>query len=279
MIGSRSVIQRQYATAHPAADPRPGPDPDAGVAGVLDEVPGDQEVRREAHVVDDLELVGDPLDDAVRQVVAPPPLGALPGQVLEVLGVAREPLGQREVRQQGVTELDLEVGALGDPEAVVARLRQFAEQVAHLLRRLQVVLVALELESLRVGDQRAGLDAQQGVVRLVIFAVGVVTVVGGEQRRADLLGDLDELGVGLVLGGDAVVLQLDEQVVPAEDVLQPGGLLERALVVAVEHRLEHLATEASGGGDQPVGVLLDQLPVDPGLVVVALEERQAATAG
>src|SRR3546814_3914686 len=25
LIGSRSVIQRAYATAHPAADPRPGP--------------------------------------------------------------------------------------------------------------------------------------------------------------------------------------------------------------------------------------------------------------
>ena len=45
-------------------------DPDAGVAGVTDEVPGDQEVGREPHVVDDLEFVGHPLDDRRRQIVS-----------------------------------------------------------------------------------------------------------------------------------------------------------------------------------------------------------------
>ena len=95
--------------------------------------------------------------------------------------------------------------------------------MAHLGRRLQVVLGALELEPLRVGEQRAGLHAQQRVVRDGVLAVRVVAVVGGEQRRADAPGDLDQLRVGPVLVGEAVVLQLDEEVVAAEDVLEPGG--------------------------------------------------------
>ena len=105
--------------------------------------------------------------------------------------------------------------------------------------------------------------------------VRVVAVVGGEERGADLLGDLDQLRVRVALGLQTVVLQFDEQVVAPEDVLQPGGLGERTLLVAVEQRLQHVAAEAAGGGDQAVGVLLEQLPVHPGLVVVALHEGQA----
>jgi hypothetical protein len=41
--------------------------------------------------------------------------------VVEVAGVVVEPLGQREVGQQRLAELDLHVAALGDPQRVVAR--------------------------------------------------------------------------------------------------------------------------------------------------------------
>ena len=86
---------------------------------------------------------------------------------------------------------------------------------------------------------------------LGVVAVGVVAVVGGEQRRAELAGDLAEQRVGAVLLADAVVLQLDEEVVPAEDVLEPAGLLQRrveALVgvaVGPDELLEHVAAEAA----------------------------------
>ena len=55
-----------------------------------------------------------------------------------------------------------------------------------------------------------------------IVLVGVVQVVGGQQGRAQVVRDLQELGVAVVLGADAVVLQLDIQRVAAEDVLQAG---------------------------------------------------------
>ena len=50
------------------------------------------------------------------------------------------------------------------------------------------MLVAVELEAVGVAHQRPGLDAQQGVVGLVVVLVGVVAVVGGEQRRTDACG-------------------------------------------------------------------------------------------
>ena len=137
------------------------------------------------------------------------------------------------------------------------------------------MVVAAELEAVRVAHQRAGLDAQQRVVGDGVLAVGVVAVVGGEQRGADAAGDLEQLRVGAVLLGDAVVLDLDEEVVPPEDVLEPAGLLERPLLVAPHQRLEHVAAEAAGGGDDALAVLLEEVPVEAGLVVVALEEGPA----
>ena len=83
------------------------------------------------------------------------------------------------------------------------------------------------------------------------------------------------LRVGLALGRQAVVLQLDEQVVAPEDVLQPAGLLQRALLVALQQRLQDVAAEAAGGGDEALVVLREQLPVEARLVVVALEEGPA----
>jgi hypothetical protein len=72
-----------------------------------------------------------------------------------------------------------------------------------------------------------------------------------------------------------VVLQLDEEVVAPEDLLQPPGLLERATLVTLEQRLQDVATEAAGRGDEALVVLLEQLPVQTRLVVVALQKRPA----
>jgi hypothetical protein len=108
-----------------------------------------------------------------------------------------------------------------------------------------------------------------------VLAVDVVAVVGGQQRRPDAAGDLEQLGVGLVLLGDAVVLDLDEEVVLAEDVLEAGRLGDGVLHVSPHQRLQDVAAQAAGGGDEPGGVLGQGLPVDPGLVVVALHEGPA----
>jgi hypothetical protein len=95
------------------------------------------------------------------------------------------------------------------------------------------VLVTLEVEPVGIAHERTGLDAQQRVVGQVVLAVGVVAVVRGHERRTDPLGDLDQLRVGVALRRQAVVLQFDEQVVAAEDVLETACLLERAGLVAL----------------------------------------------
>ena len=120
---------------------------------------------------------------------------------------------------------------------------------------------------------RAGLHAQQRGVRLGVVAVRVVAVVGGEQRRADRARDAEQVDVDPVLLGQAVVLQLDEEVVAAEDLLEARGRGEGAVVVVLEEPLAHRAAEAAGRGDEALVVALEQLEVDAGLVVEAVEVR------
>ena len=91
-----------------------------------------------------------------------------------------------------------------------------------------------------------------------------------------MAGDLDQVAVGLDLVGDAVVLQLDVEVVGAEDVLEAAGGPGGGLDVVPEEGLAHHAAQAAGGGDDALFVALEQLPVTAGLYVVA---RQVGLGG
>ena len=71
------------------------------------------------------------------------------------------------------------------------------------------------------------------------------------------------------------VLQLDVDVVAAEDLDEPVELGRRVRRPALLERLADAAREAAGQRDHPARVPLEQLPVDAGLVVVALEVAEA----
>ena len=105
------------------------------------------------------------------------------------------------------------------------------------------------------------------------MTVRVVTVVGREQRSAQVARQADELRVDARLFRQPVVLQLDEERVAAEHRLEAVDELARAGVVVGEQTLRHRAAETSRGGDQTLRVLLEQLEVDARLVVVAVEVR------
>ena len=72
------------------------------------------------------------------------------------------------------------------------------------------------------------------IVGRVVDLMGVVAVVRGQDRCADLLGDLEELRIRTNLLGNTVVLELDEEVVSAEDVLHPTGTFDRLVEIALE---------------------------------------------
>ena len=176
LIGSMSTMRKQYATHEPAALPRPGPTRMFARLGVAHEVPDHEEVRGEPHRLDDVELELDALDDMRCRRRPVTLLGALHRELAQVR-VLVVPFGHRERRQDRLTEIDLDVGALRDEQRVVARVGNFGEQGAHLGRALDVEVVAVELEALGIALQRAGLHAQQRIVRFRVFFVRVVAVV------------------------------------------------------------------------------------------------------
>ena len=131
-------------------------------------------------------------------------------------------------------------------------------------RRLDVVAGAVELEPVRVGQGLAGLDAQQQVVGLRVLFPAVVGVVGDDRGDVELPGDVEEALADPRLDVDAVVHQLEEVVLLAEDVLPLRGGLERLGLMAEPQPGLDLAGRAAGGGHEALRVLGDQLLVHPG---------------
>jgi hypothetical protein len=248
-------------------------DPDALAFGIGDEVGHDQEVAGEAHLADDVELVlrlaavavrhaaGEPRGEAAVDLLAQPRL----------LGLA---LGHRELRHEVARGEDGRVVAdpLGDRQRVVAGAGQpCVPELPHLLGGLQVEVAGVELQPLRVGERRAGLHAQQHLVRVSVAGERVVQVVGRDRRDSQPLAEAQQVLADAGLDGQAVVHDLEVEAVLAEDVAQLAGHPAGALEVADAQPGLHLAGRAAGGGDQALRVLLKELTVDAGLVEVALQ--------
>ena len=111
----------------------PGPTLIAVPLGEADEVLDDQEVVREAHLADRLELEAQPLLELRRDVAvaALEPALAQLDQVLERVAAVR----RREGGQADRAELELDVAALGDLERAPQRRLLAGEVERHLGRR------------------------------------------------------------------------------------------------------------------------------------------------
>ncbi len=256
----------------PGARATAGTHPDALLLGPVDEVGDDQEVAREAHLEDHADLEVGPRPGlrgyAARVASGQPSLDLLeqPG----VLGVAGR---AGEARHVGAVALgELHFAPLGDQQRVVACLPQVVlvdPQRSHLGGGLQVVAGALEGEPLararphRHVHRAAGVDAQEMLLRRRVLLEHVVGVVGREQRDPEILGQAQQPVAHPRLDVEAVVHQLEEVVVAAQDVLVVGGSLAGRVVVAVAQVHLHLTGRAAGGADKTLGVLGEQLAVGP----------------
>ena len=120
-------------------------DGDAGVLGVLDEVPDDQEVGVEPHPLDHAELVFGPFLRRRRHRIAVAGAQSPVDERAQVL-LSGEPSGRRIARDQLAAELDLDVAAIGDLDRRGDRLGPLGERVRHLLARAQIELVGVEAD-------------------------------------------------------------------------------------------------------------------------------------
>ena len=267
-VGDLERVRRERAGGRAAARA----DADPVHLREVDEVPDDQEVVGEAHLLDRLQLELEPLAQLRRHLVVAalePPLAQL-DEVLEGVAAVR----RRELRQVDVAELDLERAALGDLERAPHRVLVAGEVERHLRRGLEIELVRVEVPVVRVLERVARLDAEERLVRIGVGGGEVVDVTGRDERQLRLGGELHELGVDALLHVEARVLELDVGALASEDLRQPVEIRAGVGGPVLLERLADAAGEAAGERDQPLRVGLQQLPVDARLRVVALEESE-----
>ena len=132
-------------------------------------------------------------------------------------------------------------------------------------------LLGLEAEPVFLFKGLVGLNTQEGVVRFRVVLVQVVTVVGRGKQQAVFAGHLDEARVDAVLFGQAVVLELDEEVLFSKKANVAGERLFRLLELFAQEKLGDLAAQAGGRGDKPVGMTRQGLEIDAGLVMESFQ--------
>ena len=268
-VGDLEAVGDEAAGGRAAA----GADRDPLLLREVDEVPHDQEVVGEPHLADRLQLEAEPFPQLVPDllVASREPLLAELDQVIERVAAARD----RELREKDVVQRDLDAAALGDLERPSQRLGVAREIAGHLLRRLEVEMVGLEPPVVRVLERVARLDAEERLVRPGVLVPEVVDVAGRDRRQPGDGGQLVELGQDAPLHLEVRVLQLDVDVVAPEDLDEPVELGARVADPVLLERLADATREAAGERDHPGRVALEELPVDPRLVVVALEVAEA----
>jgi hypothetical protein len=270
--------------AHAVGDQRAGaraaarPHGDAVLLGVVDEIPDDEEVAWEVHLLDDPHLQLQPGAVMIRIELLAKTRGrgqafgqALVRQLGQV-GTGIVALGHLELRQVGLAQLELDVAHVADAFGVFQRLGQILEQHLHFLRRTQVVGVRRVMHALGIVDRGLHAHAHQDLVGARVPPFEIVAIVGGDDGNAGLLGNLDDAGVDLFLIGHAIGLHLQEVVAPAHDVVVLARHLLGLFHAAVEDRARHRAAQARGQGHQSLGVPTQQLPVDARVVIEALQK-------
>ncbi len=264
-VGDLQAIGRERAggASTPRADLDPVP------LGERDEVPDDQEVVREAHLLDRLELEAEPVVQLRRRPAVPLVQAFLAELDQVVEGVL--PLRDRKAREQDLPELELNVATLGDLERSPERLLVAGEVGRHLGRRLEEELVGVEAPVVRILERVARLDAEERLVRLRVLVPEVVDVPGRHQRQLGLAREVREQRVDAALHVEPCVLDLHVGRVAPEDLAEPVEVGSRIVRAVFLERLADPPGEAAGERDQPGRVLREQLPVDARLVVVALE--------
>ncbi len=164
----------------------------------LDEVHHDQEVAGEAHLDDGAQLEVQAIDvdlalllvvrrGFLRQQHLQALLQALVGDMAQVVVDAHVVVGDREVGQEVLAQLHLDVAALGDLDGVFQRFGEVAEQLGHFRRTLQVLLVRVGTRAARIVEGPAFADADAGLVGLEVVLLDEAHVVGRHQRRAAAL--------------------------------------------------------------------------------------------
>ncbi len=150
----------------------------------------------------------------------------------------------RELRQMQTGIVEFRLDPIGDPQRVLDRLRMRGEDAAHLVGTLDVEIVGVELHSALVAESLTGADAQKDFVREGVVLLEIVRVVRPHQLQPDLFAEAGHHRNDFLLIGNAVVLDLQEKILGAQDLFVLHSGLSRLGVIATREALRHFALQA-----------------------------------
>ena len=266
VVAQRIDVRDADGIGDDAADARAAPRPDGDIvqARPVDVVPHDEEVIGKAHLDDDGELVLGALSYFLRDdgIALGKPL---PGEPRQVLGRGRAVVRRVErderlvvhgvaVRLQvegrvRIRDLVCDDARVGDGFGEIGKERR------HLVARLHIELMRLHPHPVGIVQRLFHLDAHQHILHLPIFLAEIVHVVGGNERDARLARDAHDERQDLLLFGDAVILDLEVEVLPV-DLLH--GERERLcpLVISLHEKAGEPSRETRRKADDPLRVIL-----------------------
>ena len=270
----------------------------------------DEEIVREAHAGDGLQLEVDSLLLLIRQGLAIALARTLISQVAEEghgtaelvaavipllvafagiddilvfleIGVDVAEEGGVDVifREHGIPVDAVPLDLVEDLDGIGQGLRMVREDGGHLLFALEVFLLGVA-QAVRIVHVRVGRQADQPVVDRTVFLPHEVHVVGGDDLDPVLPGQFEDHRDVLALSLEDVLRQprdfgfvehhLQVIILPEHPFVPADGLVG-GIHVAVQNRPGDLPRHAGGGADEPLVVLLDDLVAHPRLVVHAFD--------
>ncbi len=179
--------------------------------------------------------------------------------------------GNFKLRKRVRDFFEAQAAALGNIDGARQHVGRVFEHAVHLFVVLDEELRAVELHARRVADRLARLYADHHVLRVRVIFAQVVAVVGRDQRQAEILFQLEQAGMNAVLKFQALILNLKEEIVLAENVGVGSGRRARGFVIVFHQALGDFALQASREADEPAGVLRQKFLADARLVIEAVQ--------
>ena len=163
------------------------------------------------------------------------------------------------------------IAAFRDAQGAGKHVGRVFEDLVHFVMALDEKARALELHAIGVLNRLAGLNAQHHVLRVRVVLAEIVAVVGGDQRKAKIFFQTEQVGVDAVFLFQALVLNFQEEIVRAENIAVGGGRIPGRVVVVFHQAFGDFAFQAAGKSDQSFGVLGQKLLAHPRLVIEAAQ--------
>ena len=151
-------------------------------------------------------------------------------------------------------------------------LRRIGEQSPHFLLGLTVVLSSLVAHPVLIRHLLAGLDAQKDIMGLLILGKGIVDIVGGHQLKARVPAHAHKALVYQLLVRQAVVLELQEEVVLSENIHILFRCPDCLLIHSPGQAALHLPCQTGAEGNDSLMVGPQHLIVHPGFIVKSVHK-------